>query len=223
MFCLLRQIHQLAAPQGFHDDHGNSLLCCRLKSRPSGLGVLVQIVILNLTEVPVISVQNLEEHFRIPVVGEADISDSPFFFLPGNPLLNPQILEPHPFRVIREHVHQVVVNMIGAQTGKFFTEGFVNGCGGAKEILGELGGNIHLVPAVVFLQNPTQAFLISRVNIGGVKVVDAFFNGKQDFFLCFFIIDAAAFPGESHTAIPQLGNGIAVSVRSVFHTKSPFG
>ncbi len=54
--------------------------------------MLIQIVILNLTEVPVIGVKYLKEHVCVAVVGKTDIMDAAFCFFTFDPVFNPQSL-----------------------------------------------------------------------------------------------------------------------------------
>ena len=66
-----QMIDQPAAPQGFHDDHGQALLRRVFQACHPGLGVLVQVVILDLAEIPVVGVDEMAEHVRIAVIGKA--------------------------------------------------------------------------------------------------------------------------------------------------------
>ena len=183
--------------------------------------MLIQIVVLDLTEVPVIGIQNFQKHLRLAVIGKPNIADAALRLLTRNPRLDAQALKMLPLCVIREHMHEIVVNMVGAETGQLLTEGFVNGPGGADDILGELCSNKDPVTAFVFLQNPSQAFLAARVNISGIKIIDTLLDGKEDFLFRFFVVDGISFSGESHAAVSQLGNLIAVSVKSVIHIGPP--
>ena len=54
LFCPLRQeTHQLSAPEGFHDHHGDPFVVGIVQPPAAGLRVLVHIVVLDLAEVPV--------------------------------------------------------------------------------------------------------------------------------------------------------------------------
>ena len=87
----------------------------------------------------------------------------------------------------------------------------------AQQIVGELCGNIYLVPNVVFLQNPAQRVLAAGVDVGGVEVVDSGPDGLHDLPLRLVQVDSAAALGEAHTAVAQNGNGISVFVVPVIH------
>ena len=107
MSCFARrqQIHQLAAPQGLHDDHRDASGRGGLQTGPAGLADLVHVVVLDLTEVPVIGLQDLQKHLRVSVEGEADLADGAGLLFPGDPVLDPQGHQLVPGVQIREHVH----------------------------------------------------------------------------------------------------------------------
>ena len=56
-----QQVHQPPAPQGLHDDNGQSLGVGVPQPLHSGLRGLVHVVVLNLAEIPVIGVHQLLE------------------------------------------------------------------------------------------------------------------------------------------------------------------
>lgn len=85
-----QQVYQLAAPERLHDDDRDALGLGGLQSGPARLGVLVQIIILNLAEVPVVSVQNLQEGVGAAVVGKADLPDAALGLAGGDPVLDAQ-------------------------------------------------------------------------------------------------------------------------------------
>ena len=70
-----RQLHQPPAPQRLHDDYRQTLFVGVQQPAPAGLAVLVQIVVLNLAEVPVIGVHQAAELFAAAVIGKADLPD----------------------------------------------------------------------------------------------------------------------------------------------------
>ena len=66
---------QLSAPQGLHDHDGNAPGGSSLQPFDAGLGGFVEIVILDLAEIPVVILQNFQEVLRVSVEGEADVPD----------------------------------------------------------------------------------------------------------------------------------------------------
>ena len=214
---LLAQPHQLAAPEGLHDDHRDALGLGGLQTGPARLGVLVQIIVLNLAEIPVVGVQNLQKGIGAAVVGKADLPDAALGFAGGNPVLDAQGFQVFPLGIIGEHVHEVIVDMVGAEALQLLPEGLVDGLLAAHHVLGQLGGDVHTVPDAVFLQNAAQALLAAGVDVGGVEIVDAPVNGQQHLAGSLVIVDGGALFGKAHTAEAQLGDGVAVAVGTVLH------
>ena len=198
---LLRQAgHQLAAPERLHDHHGQALLMSVLQAPAAGLGVLIQVVVLDQAEIPIVGVDEAHEHLRMAVVGEAYLADSPGLSLLLKPLLNAQGLQAVPGLGIGEHVHQVVIHMIGAQALQFFIEELIQRVPAADEVMGQLGGDVHLMAQVVFLQNLPQGGLTTGVDVGGVKVIDARLNSAEDLPLRFGHVNAPGLAGKAHAA-----------------------
>src|SRR5699024_11399252 len=57
-----QQVDQFAAAQRFHNDDREPSGGGSLQSGPSGLTVLVHIIVLDLAEIPIIAIQQLHEH-----------------------------------------------------------------------------------------------------------------------------------------------------------------
>ena len=74
---------------------------------------------------------------------------------------------------------------------------------------------------MICLQDPPETFLTAGINISGIKIIDALLYGQKNFLFRFFVVDASSFFAESQAAISQLGNLIAISVKSVFHSCPP--
>ena len=216
--CLARQhIHKLPAAQRFHDHDRDAFGIRCLQALAAGLADLVQIVVLDLAHIPVIIVEDLQEVLGIAVIGETDVPDGTGGFLLPDPVNNPGVLESFPHGDIRQVVHQVVVDMVGAQPAQFLREVFFDGGFCADEVLGQLGSDIYLVPQPVALQNLTQSRFRAAVYIGRIKVVDPGIVRCQDFLLGFGNIDACAFFGKPHAAVAEYGQRGAVFIISVLH------
>ena len=196
-------MNQSASPERFHDNNRYSLSRCRLQSCSPRLRILIHIVILNLAEIPVIGIQNLQEHFCISVKGKADIPNLSGFFLSGDPLFYAKFFQTLPFRNICKHMHQVVIHMICLQPGQFFVKISVNGSPGLYQILRELCGYIDFIPDRIPGKDFAQRCLASRIDIRGIKVIDPQFDGVKDFSLCFLQINPCSFSGKPHTPEPQ--------------------
>ena len=81
LFCAGREhVDELAAPEGFHDDDRNSLCGSGAKTVHAGLGNLVEVVVLDLAEIPVVIVQDLLKIIGVSVVGKTDIPDGAALF-----------------------------------------------------------------------------------------------------------------------------------------------
>ena len=94
--------------------------------------------------------------------------------------------------------------MIRPKTGKFLAERLVDRRGRTYDILRQLGGNIHLVAALIFVEYPAEAFLTAGIHIGGIKIIDALLDRKEHFPLRFLVVDDAAFPAEPHAAVTDV-------------------
>ena len=139
------------------------------------------------------------------MIGKADVADAALGLAAGDPLFDAQALQLFPLREVGEHVHQVIVDTVGAQAAQLLAEGAVDGFGRAHHVLGQLGGDIHLVAALVLRQDPAQAVLAAGVDIGGVEIVDAQLHAAHDLGLRLGEVDAAALFAEAHAAVAQLG------------------
>ena len=128
LFCAVGQgVYQLAAPQRLHDDHGNAFVCGVMQSFPSRLCMLVQIIVLNLAEIPVISINQRFEGASISVEGKTDIADGAGLFLLSNPFLDADALQTCPHFYIKKHMHQVKIDVIRFQTFELFLKELFRG------------------------------------------------------------------------------------------------
>ena len=107
--------------------------------------------------------------------------------------------------------------MVRAQALQFLPEELLHGVPAADQVMGELGGDVHLIPEATLLQDLAQGRLAAGVDIGGVEIVDAALDGGQDLPFRLGHVDLAQLAGEAHTAEAQDGELISVSVGAVLH------
>ena len=224
LFGLRRQVvHQPSATERLHDDNHQPLGCGVLQSGAAGLAVLVQIVVLDLAEVPVPGVHQTAEGVGVAVVGKTHLRYSAGGLLCRQPLLDAQGLQAVPGLVIGEHVHEVVVHVVGAQAAQLLIEVLVQALPGLDEVVGQLGGDVHLVPQAVALQNGAQGGLTAGVDIGGIEVVDPGLDGGKQLLLRLVQIHAPRLLGKAHAPVAQHGHGIAVFVMAILHGDASLG
>ena len=110
-----RHIGQGTAPQGLHDDHAQALLVGQTHALQARLIVHIQVVELDLAELPaVIGVQDALERLQIVVEAETDVADLAVALGLFHLLDDLELLHALP-AVIAEGVHQVQVDVVGLQ------------------------------------------------------------------------------------------------------------
>ena len=119
-----QQIHQPAAPQGFHDNHRQSFAVGIPQAIHARLGAFIHIIVLNLAEIPVIGIHELLKNIGIAMVRKTDITDFPCGHLFFDPLLHPHFPQFLPGWDIRQHVEQVIINVVGLQPFQLLLKGF---------------------------------------------------------------------------------------------------
>ena len=80
-----QHVYKLPAAQRFHDDHRDSLCGSCFESLHSGLRHFIQIIVLDLAEIPVIVVQNLQKILGIAVIGKSDVPNGAARFFVSDP------------------------------------------------------------------------------------------------------------------------------------------
>ena len=111
---------QSAAPQGLHDDYGNFLLMGVLQAFFSRLRVFVHIIVLNLAKIPVVGVDERFKGFRVAVERKAYIANRAGALFFRNPLVNAEAFQAVPDLYVKQHVHQIKINMISFQASELF-------------------------------------------------------------------------------------------------------
>ena len=188
-----------------------------VQSPSARLAVFIQVIILYLAEIPVVGVHQTAEHLRAAVVGKADLTDLAVFLLLRDPLLNAQLLQALPGVGIAEHVHQVVFHMVGAQPLQLLPEHFFQTGAALDQVVGQLGGDVHLFPQALGLQNPAQGRLGAGIDIGGVKVIHALLHRQSDLRPGGVHVDPSVFLGKAQTAEAQGRKLVSVFVQPILH------
>ena len=218
---LLREhVDQFAAAQGLHDDHRNVPGGGGFQPLYAGLGVFIQVVVLDLAEIPVVILQDFQEVFRVSVIGKPDIPDrSRRFFIP-DPVQDTGVLQPFPLGVIRQVVHEVIIHIIRLQPGKLLQEQFLHAADAADHIMRQLGGDVHVLPDAVPGQDGAQQRLAAGIDIGGVIVIDTGAEGGHDLLLRLVNIQGGTLPGKAHAAESEHGQAVSVLILPVLHWRS---
>ncbi len=217
---LRKKVDELSAPERLHDDDRDAPLGRGEKPFSPSLGVLVHVVVLDLAEVPVVGGEHLEEHVRVAVEAEADVADLAGGLLARDPVADAELLELVPRDDVREHVHEVVVHVVRPEAAELLVEVAVDGRRAADEVLRELRGDVHAVADAVLLEDAAKQLLASRVDVGGVEVVDAQLDGAHDLALRRGVVDGGAGAGralEAHAPKAKERERLAVSVVAILH------
>ena len=218
----LRQaVHQAAAPQRFHNDYRDLFLISISKALDPGLGMLIHIVELDLTEIPVIGVDQFLEFDSIAMEGEAYIADLSLLLFLFDPLRDPQPAQAFPGGRVIKHVHQIIIHMVRFEPFQLLREILFRVSLFFEVIMGQLGSHMDLVTAIIFLHEITQTLFTARIDVGCIKVIDTLFQGQQHFPLCLLQIDPASFSGKAHAAITKDRESVPVpAIDSVLHIAS---
>ena len=149
--------------------------------------------------------------------GEADVPDLARRLLLGDPLPDAQALQLVPGGHVGDHVHQVVVDVVGAQAAQLLAEGALHTRAGLDQVLGQLRGDVHPVAGIVLLQNPAHGDLVAGIDVGRVQVIHAAVDGGHQLASGLVQIDATALLGKAHAAVAQHGQLILARTRAVLH------
>ena len=79
----------------------------------TGLRRLVQIVVLDLAELPVIGIQYLQKPIGVSMERKADVADRTGLLFLLDPVLDPELTELIPALQIGQHMHQIIIDMVG--------------------------------------------------------------------------------------------------------------
>ena len=223
-----REIGQRAALDGFHDDEGDAQFF-RQRVAPVARDLLgpvvgVEVVVLQLAEVPRLVPQDTLQPGGVVVAGEAEVSDAAGLFLLPQPVHDAQRLGlVVPGRM--EGVEQIEVDVLDAQPLELL----------AVDLLGlfqrvalphrQLGGQIKALAGPLGDDPPHEGLAFApMVGVGGVKVVDPRLAcGVQQRLGPRFVDAAVRQRREPHTAVAQQRSGeVCFFPMTVFHRDSPF-
>ena len=198
-----QHVHKLSAAQGLHDDHRNPLGGCRFESLHSGLRHFIEIIVLDLTEIPVVVIQDLQEVLGVAVIGKTYVPNSAACFFVSDPLKDPNLFELIPHSDVCQMMHQVVIYVCGPQTRQFLLEVFIQPLPAADHILRKLRRDIDLLPHPVSLQDLPEGSLAARINIGRIVIVYAGPEGGQNFLLRLIDVYTVSLFSKTHAAVTQ--------------------
>ena len=215
---ILRKLgNQLTSPERLHDHDRDPLAVGIFQPPSSCLRMLIHIIILDLAEIPVISVYDLAEHITVPMIGKPDLPDLSAGLLLFQPFLDPELLELFPCRDVIQHMHEIIVNIIRTQPAQMLIEVFVQGFPGADQVVRQLGCDIDLFPDLILLKDLTDRLLASRVDIGSVKIIDACLICAKKQLLRSFLIDPAVHTRKAHAAKAKNRQLVPITVFPVLH------
>ena len=172
--------------------------------------MLIEIVVLDLAEVPVIGIEQLNKGVGIAVEREADLPDAALFFPCGDPFLNAVALHALPRFDIAEHMHQVAVDIIRLQARKLLIEKAVDHRRRFHQIIRQLRRDHDLFAAVIPRKDLAEGCFAARIDIGGIEIVHAVTDRGEDLALRLRQINAAGVLRKTHTSVSQ--NGYLFSV-----------
>ena len=143
--------------------------------------------------------------------------DLPGSFFGGQPLPHAQGFQLVPALHIGEHVHQVKVHMVGTQTAQFLGEIAFQIPGPADQILGQFGGDVDLVPAMVAGQDLPQGGFTARVDVRRIEVIHPIVDSGQNLLFGLVQVDACTLAGKAHAAVSQNRERLALFIVAVLH------
>ena len=201
-----RQLCQRTALDGLHDDEGNiqffgksiAPVACDLLGTVIG----VEVVVLQLAEVPRLVAKDVLEARRVVVAGEAKIPDAPGSFLLPEPVHNAHLFG-HIVAGFVQGMQQIEVDVVHAQPLELLLEdvfGLVEGLAAPHR---QLGGEVEALPRPLGNDPAHERFALTAVvGESGVKVVDARLPGSvQQLFGPHFVDAAIRQGGKAHTPV----------------------
>ena len=108
--------------------------------------------------------------------------------------------------------------MVGLQPAQFLLKLLLRALDGTDQIMGQLGRQIDLVPAVVLRKDLSYCFLAARIDIGHVQIVDTMIDRVHHFLLRLVQIDLRSLLREAHTTVSEDRELISFPIFSVLHT-----
>ena len=149
--------------------------------------------------------------------GEADVDDLARGLFLRDPFADAKPLQFLPRCQVGQHVHEVIIDPIGAQPAQLFLKETLDRGRTVDQVLRQLGRDIDLIAQLFALQDRAEGFLAAGIGVGCVEIIDAELEGAFDFPGALVDVDARAAVREPHAAESEEGNVSAVSVLSVLH------
>ena len=154
------------------------------------------------------------------MIGKADVPDhAGLLFLP-DPVNNAHLFEFLPHSQIGQMMHQIIVDIIGAQTAQFLVKIAVQRRVISDQVLRQLGRDVDFLPDMVPLEDFPHSSLAPRIDVSRIIIIDPGAVSGHQLFLCFLQINAGALSGKAHAAVAQNAQIVSVSVFPVLHRNS---
>ena len=199
-----------AAAQRFHDDDRNAGFRQNFVLFAGTVEFPVEVVELNLREIPFLRIDDGLECFRSVVEGETELADLSLFFHLLEKFASMEFFREFPVRLV-EGVEHVEVEVIGLAAGELFLEdafdvGFLF-CEPDGHFVREIVG----VTGIGFEEFAETFFAFAAVvHVGGVEVVASGEHGAVDHLFDGGIINRGIVggdAGQSHASEPEKGYG----------------
>ena len=185
-----------------------------------GTVIGVEVVVLQLAEIPGLIPQDVLKARRVVVAGETEAADAAQLFLLPQPVHDAQRLGlVVPGRM--EGVEQIEVDVLDAQPLELLLKdvfGLVEGLAAPQR---QLGGEVEALPRPLGNDPAHERFALTAVvGKSGVKVVDARLPGSvQQLFGPYFVDAAIRQGGKAHTPVAQQrGADRGVFPAAIFHS-----
>ena len=123
------------------------------------------------------------------MIGKSDVPNRSVFLFFLDPVSDPDLYKLFPGFAVVEHMHQVIVNIIGLQSLQLFLKLFFCPRLCFYKVMRQLGCQTDLLPAVVFCQDLADCLLVAWINIGGIQVIDSMADAVHQLLLCLIKID----------------------------------
>ena len=83
------------------------------------------------------------------MIGKSDLPNLPGRFLLPDPLFHPQFFQFLPGWNVRQHMHEVIINVIGLQAAQFLLKHFFHAIDRLDQIMRKLCGKVDFLPAMI--------------------------------------------------------------------------
>ena len=156
---------QSASANGLHHDNSQPFVCGVLHATPAGLVVHVYIVVLDLSQGPiVVGIYNTFESFEVVVERESEVIKTPLSHLLLSPTQDAEVTHLRPILCV-EAVQQVIVELVNLQPLQLFVEEPVEIFSFFDHSSGEFCSQPHSLAVTVF-QGKTDDALALTVVVG---------------------------------------------------------